>query len=83
MIELNVKPRVIKYPTYDELLNVIGKASEPQNFYKILDAISCEPDCIELEYKLDRMVELGMLNVQTDPELGFPHRAWSVSELYL
>ena len=82
MIELNIKPRAISYPTYDELLNVIGSASEPLNFYKILNLISCEPDCIELEYKLSRMVDMGMLVAQTDPDLGFPFQAWVVSEHY-
>lgn len=82
MIELNIKPRVIKYPTYQELLDVIGSANEPLNFYKILNRISCEPDCVELEYKLHRMCEMGMLSYQYDPDLGFPFVAWSVSEHY-
>lgn len=72
------KVRVCRKPTYNEILEALEGATEPLFLEQVYDRLTCEPDIINLEYKLWVMADQGMVKKGIEWIDNCPVNTWSL-----
>lgn len=62
--------------SYEQIINVLREANRPLFFIELCELLPCEPDCIDLEAKLHKMADKGMIKKDIDWTDNCPMNLW-------
>ena len=64
--------------SYKQIIDVLKENKEPLFYEELYDLLPCEPDYIELECKLNKMEDMGMIKKDIEFVNDCPMNVWSI-----
>lgn len=64
--------------SYKQIINVLKESNKPLFYEELYDLLPCEPDYIELEIKLNKMADMGMIKKDIEFVESCPMNVWFI-----